>query len=58
MASQVLVVGRKIASGIKNNNGWSSSQFLDTTLENTQADVVKWLDSGITGKKLRVRFQT
>jgi NADPH:quinone reductase-like Zn-dependent oxidoreductase len=57
MATRVWMVGQKVISGIK-DNGWSSSQFLDTTLENTQADLVQWLDSGITGKKLRVRFQT
>jgi NADPH2:quinone reductase len=52
---RMMSAGRKVNSGLK-QGGWSSSQFKDTTMENAQADIVKALDSSITGQKLRVRF--
>jgi hypothetical protein len=52
---RIITTSRKVNSGLK-QGGWSSSQFKDTTLENAQADIVKLLDSSITGQKLRIRF--
>jgi hypothetical protein len=44
-------VGCGLAAG-----GWSSSQFVDTTLDAAHADFVALRDGGLTGKKLRIRF--
>jgi NADPH2:quinone reductase len=52
---RMMSASRKVNSGLK-QGGWSSSQFKDTTMENAQADIVKALDSSITGQKLRIRF--
>jgi NADPH2:quinone reductase len=52
---RLMSASRKVNSGLK-QGGWSSSQFKDTTMENAQADIVKALDSSITGQKLRIRF--
>jgi NADPH2:quinone reductase len=49
--------GIKVNGGLA-NEGWSSSQFKDTTMENVQADLVKHIESSATGAKLRVRFDT
>ena len=37
-------------------DGWSSTQFEDTTLEKAHDAIVGLLGSSITGKKLRIRF--
>jgi NADPH2:quinone reductase len=55
MLFRMMSASRKVNSGLK-QGGWSSSQFKDTTMENAQADIVKALDSSITGQKLRIRF--
>jgi NADPH2:quinone reductase len=55
MLFRLMSASRKVNSGLK-QGGWSSSQFKDTTMENAQADIVKALDSSITGQKLRIRF--
>jgi len=47
--------GSKVNSGLQ-AGGWSSSQFKDTTLEDAHDDIVKLLNSSITGVKLRIRF--
>lgn len=52
---RMVMASRKVNEGLK-DGGWSSSQFLDTSLESAHADIVKLLDSSITGKKLRIRF--
>lgn len=47
----------KVVSGLV--DGWSSSQFLDTTMEKAHEDLIQLLDSNnSTGKKLRVRIST
>ena len=43
------------AAGLQ-DKGWSPSQFTDTTMANVQQDLVRLLESGMTGQKLRVRF--
>jgi NADPH2:quinone reductase len=55
MLYRMMTAKSKVNSGLK-QGGWSSSQFKDTTLENAQTDIVKLLDSSITGQKLRIRF--
>jgi NADPH2:quinone reductase len=54
---RMMTTKSKVNSGLK-QGGWSSSQFKDTTLENAQTDIVKLLDSSITGQKLRIRFDS
>jgi NADPH2:quinone reductase len=48
------------ASGVVNaglvENGWARSQFLDTTMEEAHAEIVRLLSSSSTGNKLRIRF--
>jgi len=51
---RMLAANRKVNSGL--HNGWSKTQFQDTTIENVQKDLVALLKDGATGKKLRVRF--
>ena len=46
----------KIVNPGLGNGGWSSSQFTDTTMETMQQDLVKLMESGATGQKLRVRM--
>lgn len=47
----------KVMSGLENDDGWSSSQFLDTTLENAHKDLIDLVGSNkSTGKKLRIRI--
>lgn len=53
--SIMMSASKKVNAGLK-DGGWSSSQFQDTTMESLQADVVDLLNSGATGKKLRVRL--
>lgn len=36
--------------------GWSSSSFVDTTLDTAHGDFVALKEAGLTGKKLRIRF--
>ena len=55
MLPRLMSASRKVNAGLK-KGGWSSSEFKDTTLENAFDDLVKLLDSSITGKKLRIRF--
>lgn len=40
------------------NGGWSSTQFVDTTMDKAHDEIVRLLGSSITGKKLRIRFDT
>ena len=54
---RLMTTKSKVNSGLK-QGGWSSSQFKDTTMENAHADIVKLLDSSITGQKLRIRFDS
>lgn len=54
---RLLMATRKVIAGL-GNNGWSSSQFQDTTMEKVQEDTVKLLESTATGIKLRVRMDT
>jgi NADPH2:quinone reductase len=56
MLFRMLSASRKVNSGLK-QGGWCSTQFKDTTLEKAQADIVKLLDSSITGQKLRIRLE-
>jgi NADPH2:quinone reductase len=55
MLYRIMTASRKVNSGLK-DDGWSSTQFKDTTLENAHADIVKLLNSSITGQKLRIRL--
>lgn len=43
-----------VCSGLK--DGWSRSTFKDTSMEQAHADIVKRLDTTITGEKLRILF--
>jgi NADPH2:quinone reductase len=52
---RLMSASRKVNSGLK-QGGWSSSRFKDTTMETAQTDIVKLLDGGTTGQKLRIRF--
>ena len=54
MLPRFLSAGKKVNPGLK--DGWSSSQFTDTTMESTHDDIVKLIGSSVTGKKLRIRF--
>merc|ERR1712029_775367 len=47
----------KVCAGL-DEGGWSSSQFLDTTLENAYLDLMKLFKGNSTGKKLRIRIGT
>ena len=40
------------------NGGWSSTQFMDTTMDKVHDEIVRLLGSSSTGKKLRIRFDT
>ena len=55
MFPRMIWASRKVNPGLK-EGGWSSSQFKDTTLEKAHNDIVELLGSGITGQKLRIRF--
>jgi len=44
-----------VMEGLK--DGWSASQFQDTTLEKMHYDLLELMSSGATGKKLRVRLE-
>jgi NADPH2:quinone reductase len=57
MLYRLLTTKSKVNSGLK-QGGWSSTQFKDTKMESAQADIVKLLDSSITGQKLRIRFDS
>lgn len=56
MVSRLYSATNKVMSGLEGGGGWSSSQFLDTTLENAQKDLVDLIGSNSTGKKLRIRI--
>lgn len=51
---RMMSASRKVNSGLK--DGWSSTQFKDTTLEKAQDDIVALLKSKATGQKLRIVF--
>lgn len=51
---RMLMAGKKVNDGLA--NGWSKTQFKDTTLEKAQEDIVQLLESKATGQKLRIRF--
>lgn len=55
MAPRMFKASSKVNSGLK-EGGWSSSTFMDTTMENAQADLVKLIENSATGHKLRIRF--
>ena len=57
MMARMMAAGKKVKAGLA-NGGWSSTQFKDTAMEDVQADVVKLIESGATGVKLRVRFDS
>ena len=54
MVPRMLMASKKVNAGL--SNGWSSTQFKDTTLENAQADLVQLLEGSATGQKLRIQF--
>jgi NADPH:quinone reductase-like Zn-dependent oxidoreductase len=56
MVSRMLSAGKLVNSGLKSPDGWCCTQFEDTTMEKAHGEIVKLLDSSITGKKLRIRF--
>ncbi|KAL7550552.1 hypothetical protein ACHAWF_013775 [Thalassiosira exigua] len=56
MVPRMLRASRKVNTGLKGPEGWSSTQFEDTTLEKAHGDIVRLLSSSATGKKLRIRF--
>ena len=56
MIPRMLSANKLVNSGLASPDGWCCSQFHDTTMEGVHAEVVKLLTSGVTGKKLRIRF--
>lgn len=52
---RMLSASSKVNAGLK-EGGWSSSQFLDTTMESAHADLVKLIENTSTGQKLRIRI--
>jgi NADPH2:quinone reductase len=54
MIPRMILASKEVNSGLS-NNGWSSSQFKDTTMETLKDDLVGLMASGNTGQKLRVR---
>ncbi|KAL9178955.1 hypothetical protein ACHAXT_011928 [Thalassiosira profunda] len=56
MVPRMLRASGKVNAGLKGPDGWSSTQFEDTTLEKAHDDIVRLLSSSATGKKLRIRF--
>ncbi|KAL3790911.1 hypothetical protein ACHAWO_010908 [Cyclotella atomus] len=56
MARRMMAAGSVVNSGLKSPDGWSCSQFEDTTMEKAPDEIVKLLGSSVTGKKLRIRF--
>ena len=56
MVPRMLKASNKVNAGLKGPDGWSSTQFEDTTLEKAHDSIVGLLGSSITGKKLRIRF--
>lgn len=56
MIPRLLSASKLVNSGLASPDGWCCSQFHDTTMEGAHAEVVKLLTSGVTGKKLRIRF--
>jgi NADPH:quinone reductase len=54
---RMYAASRKVNSGLV-PGGWSSTQFVDTTMEKAQADLLSLLQGTATNKKLRIRFDT
>lgn len=54
-AIRLKMAGGKVNDGL-GEGGWSRTSFMDTTLENVQADAVRLIEKSATGQKLRVRF--
>jgi NADPH:quinone reductase-like Zn-dependent oxidoreductase len=52
---RMLLAGRTVSDGLR-EGGWCQTQFVDTTMEKVQEDIIKLLEGGVKGKKLRVRF--
>ena len=57
MLKRMLAAGKIVNSGLK-SGGWCCSQFEDTTMEKAHENIVKLLGGSITGKKLRIRFDS
>ena len=55
MVPRMLKASSKVTAGL-GADGWSSTQYEDTTLEKAHDAIVGLLGSSITGKKLRIRF--
>jgi|Transcript_2576 NADPH2:quinone reductase len=55
MVPRMLSASKKVNAGLK-SPGWSSTQFMDTTMEKVHADIIDILGNSATGKKLRIRF--
>jgi len=55
MLPRLMSAARKVNAGLRSPDGWSSSQFKDTTMESAFDDIVGLIGSSITGKKLRIR---
>lgn len=56
MLPRILSASKTVNAGLKGPDGWCSSQFEDTTMENAHGEIVKLLGGSITGKKLRIQF--
>jgi len=56
MIPRMMSAGNTVNSGLKAPGGWCCSQFSDVTMDKVHAEVVQLLDGGVTGKKLRIRF--
>lgn len=54
MIPRMLTAGQKVNAGLQ--DGWSKTQFQDTTMEKMQKDLVALLNGTATGRKLRLRF--
>jgi NADPH:quinone reductase-like Zn-dependent oxidoreductase len=55
MVKRMMSAGNLVNSGL-GQGGWCCSQFEDVTMEKAHQSIVEALDSSITGKKLRIRF--
>ena len=55
MIPRVLAANARVNEGLR-EGGWCRTQFVDVTMENAHAEIVRLLGSSITGKKLRIRF--
>eukprot|EP00580_Thalassiosira_gravida_P017606 CAMPEP_0201666046 /NCGR_PEP_ID=MMETSP0494-20130426/7006_1 /ASSEMBLY_ACC=CAM_ASM_000839 /TAXON_ID=420259 /ORGANISM="Thalassiosira gravida, Strain GMp14c1" /LENGTH=359 /DNA_ID=CAMNT_0048145119 /DNA_START=72 /DNA_END=1151 /DNA_ORIENTATION=- len=56
MIPRMMAAGKDVNAGLKGPDGWSCTQFCDTTMENAKEDLLELLAGKSTGKKLRIRL--